>query len=70
MFLKLIVGVVASSVIAVTSRSNVPVLVLPKEAMSPTLIFNFSILPSSVEGTSKLDLSLSIVINGTIIFIY
>ena len=40
----------------------------PFETLSPTLTFNFSIIPLSVEGTSTLDLSLSKVIKGSLIF--
>ena len=36
------------------------------ETLSPTLIFKLSIFPSNVEGISTLDLSLSMVITGSL----
>ncbi len=41
----------------------------PFETLSPTLTETVSILPEIVEGISTLDLSLSIVITGSFIFI-
>ena len=37
----------------------------PSETLSPTLILTDLILPSTEDGISTLDLSLSIVINGS-----
>ena len=41
----------------------------PSEILSPTFTITFVTLPSSVLGISTLDLSLSIVINGSFFFI-
>ena len=41
----------------------------PSETLSPTLIKSFKIFPFSVLGISTLDLSLSIVIRGSFLFI-
>ena len=40
----------------------------PFETLSPSFTSIFSILPARVEGISTLDLSLSIVITGSLIF--
>jgi len=43
-------------------------IISPFETLSPTLTSTFSTLPLIVEGISTLDLSLSIVITGSLIF--
>ena len=40
-------------------------IMLPSETLSPTLTFTDLIFPLNVDGISTLDLSLSIVINGS-----